>query len=205
MSFYQKIFAKFYDGFMHGFERKLYKKRKHLLSNLEGNVIGVGEGTGINFQFYPDGVNVHSVEPSIPMLDKAKIKAEGKSNITFYNKGINDQSLNTHFKEKSIDAVVCTLVLCTIPDPLQALQNFTRWLKPSGKLIIMEHIHASKQVNKKIQNFINPAWKVFGEGCHLNRNTDDLIKEAGFEPIEEEYFNHTLRFYSGVFQLPQNS
>ncbi len=72
MGFYQKLFAKFYDGFMHGFEKKLYKKRKHLLSNLEGNIIGVGEGTGVNFQFYPDTVQVHSVEPSKPMLAKAK-------------------------------------------------------------------------------------------------------------------------------------
>ncbi|MCF6353162.1 MAG: class I SAM-dependent methyltransferase [Cyclobacteriaceae bacterium] len=203
MSFYQKLFAGFYDGFMHGFERKLYKKRKHLLSNLEGQVIGVGEGTGINFQFYPDNVNVYSVEPSKPMLDKAKIKAKGKSNIKFYHYGINDEELEAHFKEESMDAIICTLVLCTIPDPIKALQNFKKWLKPNGKLIIMEHIHASKPLNKALQNFINPAWKVFGEGCHLNRNTDVLIKEAGFEPIEEEYFNRTLRFYAGVFTLTQ--
>ncbi len=202
MSVYQKLFARFYDGFMHGFERKLHNKRKHLLSNLSGQVIGVGEGTGINFQFYPDDVIVHAVEPSLPMLEKAKIKASAKSNITFYNKGINDPTLNEHFKEQSIDTIICTLVLCTIPDPKNALQNFKRWLKPEGKLIIMEHIHASKPINKVMQNLVNPAWKVFGEGCHLNRNTDLLIKEAGFEPIENEYFNHTLRFYAGVFQLP---
>jgi len=205
MSAYQKIFARFYDGFMHGFERKLHTKRKHLLSNLSGHVIGVGEGTGINFQFYPDDVIVHAVEPSLPMLEKAKIKASKKMNITFYNKGINDSSLNEHFKKQGIDAIICTLVLCTIPNPEEALQNFKRWLKPNGKLIIMEHVHASKPINKVMQNLVNPAWKVFGEGCHLNRNTDLLIKEAGFSPIEDEYFNHTLRFYSGVFQLNKHN
>ncbi len=205
MSFYQKIFAKFYDGFMHGFEQKLHKKRKHLLLNLEGNVIGVGEGTGINYQFYPDTAIIHSVEPSKPMLAKAKIKAAEKTNIKFYNAGINDTSLQNHFKDGSIDAIICTLVLCTVPDPVKALRNFKKWLKPKGKLIIMEHIHASKPLNKSMQNFINPAWKLFGEGCHLNRNTDEMIKEAGFEPIEEEYFNRTLRFYAGVFQLPQTN
>ncbi len=189
---------------MHGFERKLYKKRKYLLSKLEGHVIGVGEGTGINFQFYPEDIHIHAVEPSKPMLEKARIKAVGNSNITFYNKDINDVALNEHFKEKSIDAVICTLVLCTIPDPIKALQNFKKWLKPNGKLIILEHIHASKPANKKLQNFINPVWKVFGEGCHLNRNTDLLIKEAGFTPILEEYFMRTLRFYSGVFKLGEN-
>ncbi len=205
MKLYQKLFAKFYDGFMHSFEKRLYKKRNHLLSNLEGQVLGVGEGTGINFQFYPDGITVHAVEPSKPMMDKAVIKAEGKPNIKFYNKSINDAELNQHFKEQSIDAIICTLVLCTIPDPAKALENFKRWLKPNGKLIIMEHIHASKTVNKKMQNFINPVWKVFGEGCHLNRNTDVLIKEVGFEPIEEEYFMRTLRFYAGVFTLTQTN
>ncbi|VAW27291.1 hypothetical protein MNBD_BACTEROID06-1376 [hydrothermal vent metagenome] len=205
MKLYQKLFAKFYDGFMHNFEKRLYKKRNHLLSNLEGQVIGVGEGTGINFQFYPDGITVYAVEPSKPMMDKAVIKAEGKPNIKFYNKSINDAELNQHFKEQSIDVIICTLVLCTIPDPVKALENFKRWLKPNGKLIIMEHIHASKTVNKKMQNFINPVWKAFGEGCHLNRNTDVLIKEVGFEPIEEEYFMRTLRFYAGVFTLTQTN
>ena len=190
---------------MHNFERRLYKKRSHLLSNLEGQVIGVGEGTGINFQFYPDEITVHAIEPSKPMLEKAVLKANGNSNIKFYNKGINDEELNNHFSDNSIDAIICTLVLCTIPDPEKALENFKRWLKPTGKLIIMEHIHASKPVNKSLQNIVNPAWKLIGEGCHLNRNTDELIKEVGFLPIEDEYFHHTLRFYSGIFQLPQNN
>lgn len=205
MKIYQKLFAKFYDGFMHDFERRLYKKRRKLLSNLKGQVIGVGEGTGINFQFYPDDITVHAVEPSRPMMEKALIKAAGRPNIKFYNKGINDAALNNHFRENSIDAIICTLVLCTIPDPLQALENFKKWLKPDGKLVIMEHIHASKPLNKSIQNFVNPAWKIIGDGCHLNRNTDQLIKQVGFEPIEDEYFKHSLRFYAGTFKLPQNS
>ena len=205
MKVYQKLFARFYDVFMHDFEKRLYKKRSALLSNLEGNVLGVGEGTGVNFQFYPDHINVYSVEPSTPMLEKAKVKATGKGNITFYNHGINDDALEQKIKAHSMDAIICTLVLCTIPNPELALKKFKKWLKPKGKLIIMEHIHAEKTINKKIQNFINPAWKVVGDGCHLNRNTDLLIKEAGFIPVIEEYFKRTLRFYSGVFTLPQTN
>ncbi len=204
MKIYQQLFAKFYDSFMHGFEEKLFEKRKTLLSNLEGNVLGVGEGTGVNFQFYPNYIKVHAVEPSKPMLEKAKLKAAGMTNITFYNNGINDSALTQKIKPKSMDAIICTLVLCTIPDPVLALTNFKKWLKPNGKLIIMEHIHAEKPINKKFLNFINPAWKALGEGCNLNRNTDLLIKEAGFMPVHEEYFKRTLRFYSGVFKLQTN-
>ncbi len=201
MGFYQKLFAQFYDSFMHGFEKKLYKRRASLLDGLEGNVLSVGDGTGINFQFYAEHTSIYSVEPSKPMLKKARLKAAGKGNITFYNNGINDKELDIHLKEKSMDAIVCTLVLCTIPDPVLALKNFKRWLKPKGKLIIMEHIHATNPINKRLQNFINPAWKVFAEGCHLNRNTDLLIKKAGFTPVYEEYFKQILRFHSGVFEL----
>lgn len=204
MKIYQKLFANFYDVFMHDFEKKLFKKRKNLLSNLEGNILGVGEGTGVNFQFYSENTSVYSVEPSKPMIEKAKTKAEGRGNIIFYNYGINDKALDEELKEKSMDAIVCTLVLCTIPDPVLALQKFKKWLKPNGKLIIMEHIHASKPLNKSLQNIINPAWKIVGDGCHLNRNTDILIKEVGFVPVSEEYFKRTLRFYAGVFTLTQN-
>ncbi len=203
MKVYQKLFANFYDVFMHSFETKLYKRRAKLLEGLTGNVLGVGDGTGVNFQFYPEHTAVYSVEPSKPMLEKAKLKAAGKGHITFYNYGINDKELDNQLKEKSMDAIVCTLVLCTILDPVLALTNFKRWLKPNGKLIIMEHIHATKPINKRLQNIVNPAWKVIGEGCHLNRNTDLLIKEAGFTPIYEEYFTRTLRFHAGVFKLNQ--
>ena len=201
MKFYKKLFARFYDAFMHDFEKRLFKKRAALLSNLQGNILGVGEGTGVNYQFYPENTTVHSVEPSKPMLDKAREKAEGKDYITFYNFGINDHELDAHFEAKSMDVIVCTLVLCTIPDPVLALNNFKKWLKPNGRLIVLEHIHAEKSLNKKLQNFINPMWKAFGDGCHLNRNTDLMIKEAGFESDNEDYFKRTLRFYSGVFKL----
>lgn len=201
MSFYNKLFARFYDPAMRDFEKSLFKKRKELLSDLEGNVLGVGEGTGVNFQFYPQNAQVFAVEPSESMLHVAKKKASKFNNITFLNYGINDKELEQHIEGNSMDAIVCTLVLCTIPDPEKALQNFKRWLKPNGKLIIMEHIHATKPINKSVQNLFNPVWKVFAEGCNLNRNTDIMIKEAGFEPVKEEYFKRTLRFHSGVFKL----
>jgi len=204
MKAYQKLFASYYDIFMRGFEKRLYKRRKELLSDLEGNVLGVGEGTGVNFQFYPEHTRVFSVEPSKPMLKKAKEKAKGKGHITFYNYGINDQALDKKLEPKSMDAIVCTLVLCTISDPSLALENFKKWLKPNGKLIILEHIHASKPINKALQNLVNPVWKVFGDGCNLNRNTDELIKAAGFEAMQEAYFKQTLRFHAGIFKLQTN-
>lgn len=200
MPIYENLFARFYDPIMHDFERSLFKKRKALFSNLEGTVLGVGEGTGANFKFYPKAAKIIAVEPSKPMLERAKRK-DNHGNITYYNLGINDLELDKILDPNSIDSIVCSLVLCTIPDPDLALQNFKKWLKPNGRLVIIEHIHATKPINKSFQNLINPVWKVFSEGCNLNRNTDLLIKEAGFVPVEEEYFKRTLRFHSGVFEL----
>ena len=204
MAIYKRFFAQIYDPVVYDFEKSLFEKRRALLSNLKGTVLGVGEGTGINFKFYPKEIDVIAVEPSKAMLKKAR-KKNKYGNISFHNLGINDPELDNIIQERSIDAIVCTLVLCTISDPEKALLNFKKWLKPNGKLIVLEHIHATKQINKAFQNFVNPVWKVFADGCNLNRNTDLLINEAGFVPVKEEYFKRALRFYSGIFELKESN
>jgi ubiquinone/menaquinone biosynthesis C-methylase UbiE len=133
------------------------------------------------------------------MLKKAEMKVSPKANINFLNFGVCDPELNQHIKENSIDYVVSMLVLCTIPNPDKALEQFRKWLKPDGKLIILEHIHAEHPRNKKIQNVINPAWRAFADGCNLNRNTDQLILDAGFKPVWHEYIKRSLRFVKGVY------
>jgi len=172
-----------------------------MLTGLNGEIIEVGAGTGVNFKFYGEQAQVTAIEPSLPMLKKAQKKASEDANINFLNYGVCDPELNQLIKENSIDYVVSMLVLCTIPDPEKALAQFKRWLKPEGKLIILEHIHSAHSRNKKIQNFVNPAWRAFADGCNLNRNTDQLILEAGFKPEKHEYIKRSLRFVKGVYKL----
>ena len=199
--FYSQLFAKTYDTFTGGLERSLYKKRHGLLNSLEGNILDVGSGTGNNFQFYRKGTKITAVEPSASMMRIAKSKVEAGQMITFYEHGVLDASLDQLIQPNSFDAIVCTLVLCTIPDPKMALERFRNLLKPEGKLILLEHIHAHKPVNRRLQKILNPAWKICGDGCNLTRDTDKLVKAAGFYPLSEEYFKRTLRFYAGVFSL----
>ena len=172
-----------------------------MLTGLNGEIIEVGAGTGVNFKFYDKQAHVMAIEPSLPMLKKAKNKLASGSNIKFLNYGVCDPELNQHIKENSIDYVVSMLVLCTIPDPEKALAQFKKWLKPDGKLIILEHIHSVHPRNKKIQNIVNPVWRAFADGCNLNRNTDQLILEAGFKPLSEEYIKRSLRFVKGVYKM----
>ena len=197
-SFYSKLFAKYYDKYMVSFEEKIVKDREKMLRKLHGNVLDVGSGTGVNFTHFNNEVKVFAVEPSKPMLDKSVKKIKGK-NIELLNLDINDEELHTIIKENSLDAIVSTLVLCTIKNPDLALDNFKKWLKPDGKLIIIEHIHSDKKRKAFIETMLNPLWKVIAEGCNMTRHTDELIKTKGFKPLEEHYFTIGLRIHKGVF------
>ena len=196
---YQKFFAAIYDPFMGQFEKKLSKKRKGLISDLEGKILEVGAGTGINFQFYGKNTEVIAVEPSADMAKRARLKVPDGSNITIMEHGVNAQAVIDVIPNESLDAVVSTLVLCTVPNVELAIENFSKWLKPSGKLILIEHIRPKTSLKGKVFDFINPAWKVVGDGCNLNRNTDQLIKSAGFVPTYEKYYDMGLPWYEGVF------
>ena len=196
---YQKAFAAGYDLFMASPEKSLHKNRNKLISSLKGKILDVGVGTGVNFQFYHPKASVIAVEPSKAMIKKALPKIPKTANIQILNYGINDSALENEIEESSLDAIICTLVLCTVPKPELALKNFKRWLKPSGKLIILEHIRSKKHFHGKMQDWANPIWKTVGEGCNLNRNTDELIKELGFKLQEEKYFKGGIQWYQGVF------
>ena len=202
MSLYNKLFAKIYDPFMKGAETgALGRLRAELLGALEGEILDVGTGTGINLQYFNNkNTHIFAVEPSAPMLDKAKLKASADQNISFINLGINDPSLHDVIKPNSLDAIVCTLVLCTIPDPMKSLQQFKKWLKPNGQLIVIEHIKSKNKTNARFQHIVNPAWKIIGEGCNLTRDTDQLIREAGFVVAgKEDTFVNGITWYYGVF------
>lgn len=202
MSVYAKLFAKYYDKYMVSFEAKIVKDRNRMLKKLQGTILDVGSGTGVNFAHFNNDAIVLAVEPSKPMLEKSIEKVNGK-NIRLINMDINDQKLVSIIKENSLDAIVSTLVLCTIKNPDLALDNFKKWLKPNGKLIIIEHIHSNKRSKALFETIINPLWKIIAEGCNLNRNTDDLIKSKGFKPLEEHYFTIGLRIHKGIFVLDQ--
>lgn len=182
-------------------ERGLYKKRKALIQPLNGKVLEVGSGTGINYQFYSDDVQLYALDPNASMLRRAMKKARPDLSITYLNNGICDSKIESNFEENSLDAIVSTLVLCSVPDPQKAISRFRYWLKPEGKLVILEHIHAEKPVNKKLQNLINPIWNPLADGCNLNRNTDQLLEDSGFISNQKEYFVQSLRWVMGVYRL----
>jgi len=176
------ILAKFYDRVMADAEQKcLHDWRKSLLSNLSGEVLELGCGTGANLDFYPTTIK-HLVfaEPCLNMQKQLQKK------LTQYPRldaTILDYDGNTiPMPTGTIDAVVCTLVLCSVSDPQQTLAEIHRVLKPQGKLIFIEHVASVNNPNRfKWQKRLEPIWKIIGCGCHLTRQTEQNIIQAGFQ------------------------
>ena len=201
-SFYSYLYALTYKPIMYLMgEKGLSRKRKKLLNQVEGHVLEIGAGTGFNFPYYSNQCKVLACEPSLPMLKKAEKNLQNhppSADIQLIHTGVGSPDLETHIPDTGFDAIVCTLVLCTIPYPNEAIDQILSWLKPGGKLFLLEHIHARTSLKKRIFNWINPFWKLLSEGCNLNRNTDQLIKSKGVIIEKEQYFGKSVPFYMAV-------
>jgi ubiquinone/menaquinone biosynthesis C-methylase UbiE len=206
MKIYKRLFGAVYDRFMRSLEAShLNERRARLLSGLSGKVLEVGVGTGANFQHYSEDIELIGIEPSPYMIPRAKKKKEVllfPSRITLLEIGCGYPEMEKLIAKNSLDAVVCTLVLCTIPDPSKALENFNRWLKPGGKLVILEHIRSHNSARGKLQDMLNPVWKRVADGCNLNRPTDRLLADSGFQLIREERFKIGIPFYEAEYIRP---
>ena len=151
------------------------KWRKEALSGLSGKVLEIGVGTGRNLKYYPPGCRVVGIDKSEEMLKRARKKAEGMKNVTLYPM----DAERLEFPDNSFDYVVATFVLCTISDPVKALKEMRRVLKPSGELIALEHMHSSYPFIDFIEHLINPVL-FFLLGDHTTRNTLKNIEKTGF-------------------------
>ena len=197
---YSNWFARIYDPFMHKLEEKVLTFKRHdLLHSLKGRVLDVGSGTGVNFKYFSSQAIVTALEPNTKMFELAQAKLPATAEINLVLGGIGDGKIK--FAENEFDSIVCTLVLCTIPNPEEALAHFKKWLKPNGKLVLIEHIRAHKHISGLAQDVVNPAWKLVADGCNLNRNTDKMIKDAGFKVISENHFKLGLQWVEGVYTI----
>jgi ubiquinone/menaquinone biosynthesis C-methylase UbiE len=151
------------------------KWREEALSGLRGKVLEIGIGTGRNLRYYPPGCFVTGIDNSEGMLEKAREKATNMRNVNL----LLMDAEHMEFPDNSFDYVVITFVLCTIPDPVKALKEMRRVLKPSGELIALEHVHSSYPFIAWFEDLINP-FLFFLLGDHTTRHTLKNIEEAGF-------------------------
>jgi SAM-dependent methyltransferase len=206
MAVFKNIFSSSYDFFMSFLEKKELKARRaRLLAGLSGNVLEIGVGTGVNFKHYNQNTKVTGIEPSPYMMvhaDKKRDLLLFPDRITLHNIGCGTSEMEQLIEPGSLDAVVCTLVLCTIPDPQAAINNFIKWLKPGGRLLILEHIRSHNHKKARFQDKINPLWEKIADGCQLNRATDKMLVNSAFELLREERFRLGIPFYEAEYIKP---
>ena len=153
------------------------------IPHARGDVLEIGIGSGLNLPYYsPDVQRVYGVDPSLELQRMARKRAAaGRLPVEFLAQSA-EQPLP--LPNASIDSVVVTWALCSIPDVSPALQQMRRVLKPSGRLIFLEHRRAADPRVVAWQDRLTPLWKRFTGGCHLNRKVDELIAAAGFRITE---------------------
>jgi SAM-dependent methyltransferase len=155
------------------------ERRERLLAGAEGRVVEIGAGNGLNFRHYPPGVEVVATEPDPHMLKRAR-KTARRSPVKLSLQQAPADALP--LPDASVDTVVSTLVLCTVPDQAAALAEAKRVLKPGGKLLFLEHVRSDDPKIAEMQDRREPMQMRLGAGCHPNRDTLAAIVAAGFQP-----------------------
>ena len=153
--------------------------RERVLADAQGRVLEIGIGSGLNLPFYAQRAQqVIGLDPSARLLAMARAagrRLEGAIEL------VEGSAEVLPLENRSVDSVVMTWTLCSIPDARRALAEMRRVLRPGGRFLFVEHGLAPDPKVRWWQDRITPAWKRVGGGCHLNRAIAQLIEEAGFQ------------------------
>jgi ubiquinone/menaquinone biosynthesis C-methylase UbiE len=161
--------------------------RRRVVPAAQGRVLEIGVGSGLNLPLYTDAAeHVVGVDTSPRLLSMARhVHRSGAASTEL----IEGSAEALPLEDKSIDTVVTTWTLCTIPDVNAALREMRRVLKPSGALLFVEHGRSPHEKVRRWQDRLTPVWKRLGGGCHLNRPIRVLLEDSGFriERVETGY------------------
>jgi ubiquinone/menaquinone biosynthesis C-methylase UbiE len=158
--------------------RETTRLREAWIPQARGQVLEIGIGSGLNLPFYSAEVkHVFGVDPSLDLQQLAKERAGGRVDVDFLPQSAEQQ---LPIEGASIDTIVMTWTLCSIPNPDKALSEMRRVLKTDGQLRFIEHGRSRDSGVMAWQDRLTPAWRLIAGGCHLNRKIDELISAAGF-------------------------
>jgi ubiquinone/menaquinone biosynthesis C-methylase UbiE len=160
-------------------QRNLAAYRNRVVPAAEGRVLEIGIGSGLNLPFYTRQADqVIGLDSSPRLLSMARQAARPSMSAVEFVEGSAEA---IPLEDRSVDTVVTTWTLCSIPDAPRSVREMRRVLKPGGRLLFVEHGRAPDAGVRWWQDHLNPAWKRLGGGCHLNRAIGTLIEGAGFQ------------------------
>lgn len=181
-----RVFSALYDRLLSGAEDAgLREQRRQLLAGASGRVLEIGAGTGANLGLYPDAVTeLVLVEPDPHMAAQLRPRlGVGEEAVAL----VAAPAERLPFEAAGFDTVVSTLVLCTVPDPVAALAEVARVLRPGGRLLMLEHVRADDPGAARWQDRLEKPWRFFGDGCYCNRDTAATVAAS---PLRLESVEH---------------
>ena len=156
--------------------------RQRVIGLASGRVLEIGIGSGLNLPFYTaHAAEILGLDPHPQLVDMAS-----RQMSSVPAKIMEGSAESIPMRDASVDTVVTTWTLCTIPDVTAALREVRRVLKPGGQLLFVEHGLAPEERIRQWQHRLTPLWKGIAGGCHLDRPIADLVRNAGFEIVHME-------------------
>lgn len=160
--------------------------RAELLSDVQGKVLEIGFGTGLNIPHYPKDIHEITTVDINPGMNSLAEKRLKDYSITADHRVLSGEDLP--MANDSFDSVVCTWTLCSIKNVDQAMREIYRVLKPGGRFYFMEHGLSNEENIQCWQNRLNPLQEFIADGCHLNRDIRKIIEKQNFRDLQIENF-----------------
>lgn len=180
-------FLSMLDGYI---DRRLHEPRQRI-AELRGVVVDLGAGNGPVLRYLKPGTVVHAIEPN-PYFHRRLEASAAAADLELTIHEVPGEAMD--LPEASVDAVVCTWVLCTVSDPAAVLREVRRILRPGGQLVFIEHVAAPPGPVRFVQRLVRRPWRWAFEGCHTDRDTAATIRAAGFATVEVEDFRIRTAF-----------
>jgi ubiquinone/menaquinone biosynthesis C-methylase UbiE len=175
----------FLSLFSHRYTALTASRKRRLFEGIQGNMLEIGAGTGVNFAFIPAGVHWAGIDPNPRSLGYIRDAAQ-RSGHEFDFRQASAESLP--FPDASFDSVASTLALCSVRDPVRVLDEIRRVLRPGGQLLFMEHVAAVAGSRlRRRQRLLRPVFRCLA-GCTPDRDTGSLLRAARFSTLEMDEF-----------------
>lgn len=183
---YRRLFAWALDKGGAAHERFIAERKRGLLGKLNGEVLEIGPGTGANLEYYPSTARLTGIEPNPHMHKYLRREAGRLGREIEIRDGVAER---LDVADASVDAVVSTLVLCSVKDQQATLAEVLRVLRPGGRFVFVEHVAAPRGTwRRAVQRAVRPLWGVLGDGCRPDRETWRAIELAGFAHVVCDHF-----------------